>query len=300
MKTSSVLLDLSTKSSGGVTAEQLAEKKTIVNIDIVGNTMSFNLDDGGTIDVDVTSFLADSFMSGAVYDEASKSIVISMTDGADISIPLDKLLMSNTDSSITGDGAATPLSVKISTDQKNTLKSGSDGGLYSELVDPPKKNKTLSYSMTANQRFDNGPAKLLMRTGTYTMNHEKKIELGLNIPTRHDGKDWGGLYINTNIEVNGTWYNLGNEGYGGASMVSNASTIATFVSNKILDIVNELGLTADYELRVELMARTHSGKTIVNQSHDINCMRKNLNKRGALQTWASNQNFATIYIKEID
>jgi len=156
------------------------------------------------------------------------------------------------------------------------------------------------YVDKGNKSFNNKAARQLMISNTYTINHKKKIELGLNIPTRHDGQDWGGLYVNTNIEVNGTWYNLGNEGYGGASMSYKASTIATYVSSKVLDITKHLNLTADYTLRVELTARTYSGWTLVNKSHDINTTSNGLGSRGALQTWASDQNYATIYIKEIN
>jgi hypothetical protein len=161
-------------------------------------------------------------------------------------------------------------------------------------------NESFVHTDTANKSFGTGNATVLTTTPTWTIQPNKNIELDINVPTRHDGTDWGGLYINTNIKVNSTWYNLGNSGYDGNVMQSGASSIATYTNTKILKLVSELNLTSSYTVKIELTARSYSGTTLVNQSHHTNYTGSNLGSRGALKTWGSNQNYLTVRVREID
>jgi hypothetical protein len=162
------------------------------------------------------------------------------------------------------------------------------------------KNRTFVYSDSDDKTFDSGDAKVLMTTPEWTIQSGKDIKLYMNIPARHDGDDWGGLYINTNIAVNGTWYNLGSNGHSGGVMTQRADSISEYTNMKILKLTSELGLTGSYTVKIELTSKTHSGVTVVNASNNINAITNNLNSRGPVRTWGGDQNYATITVTEID
>lgn len=130
----------------------------------------------------------------------------------------------------------------------------------------------------------------------------KAVKLDIRVPTRHSGNDWGGLYINLNVKVNDTWYNLGNCGYDGNAMYYGAQSIATYTETKLLDFIKNLSLpkNSSYKVQFELTGKSFTGTTIINGSHSINSTANGLGGRGALQAWGSNQNYTTLIISEVD
>ena len=135
-----------------------------------------------------------------------------------------------------------------------------------------------------------------------TIQAGKKVKIDIYVPTRDNTNSWGGLYVNINAKVNGTWYNLGNTGYDGGVMSNSATSIHALNHEMLLDFITNLNLPNDqpYTLQFELTARSYNGTTYVNQSHDINRTGSNLGSRGSLQTWASDQNYCHIVIQEKD
>ena len=125
----------------------------------------------------------------------------------------------------------------------------------------------------------------------------------LRVPARDNTTSWGGLYININVRVNGgTWYNLGNSGYDGGVMANSSNDIATSHHHKYLDFIGNAGVSASstYTVQFEVTCRSYNGTTTVNGSHDINRTASNLGNRGSLKTWASNQNYTTLTLTEVD
>jgi len=154
---------------------------------------------------------------------------------------------------------------------------------------------------SGSKEFDDGDAAVLNLFDEVTIQAGKDVELYVYVPTRCDDNDnWGGLYINTNVKVNGTWYNLGNCGYDGGVMGSGAKQIHHYTNTKLLKLCKELDLTEAYTFQVELTARSYNATAKVNGSHDINRTANNLNSRGDVVSWGGNQNFTTVIIKEVD
>ena len=172
--------------------------------------------------------------------------------------------------------------------------------VHPKLLSNPT-NKSYVQSYTEERDFGSGDASILKTFDEVTIQKGKDIELNIFVPTRSNaGDDWGGLYINTNICVNGDWYNLGNAGYDGGAMVDDASIIHNFTQNRIFKLCSELGLTDAYTLQVELTCRSYNSTTYVNKDHDLNRTANNLDSRGALADWAKGMNYTTITIREID
>ena len=162
------------------------------------------------------------------------------------------------------------------------------------------KNRSFLEVFKTTKSFGNGNAVLINTFAEVTIQAGKKVKLTLKMPVRASSATWGGGHININVKVNGTWHNLGNGGYDGATMYSGATAIATHWDKRILDIPTALSITGDYTFQVEVMARSYSGTVTVNGSHDINRVANNLGVRGALKTWGSDQNFTTLFIEESD
>lgn len=169
-------------------------------------------------------------------------------------------------------------------------------------VDQTLKNKSYVQVFKGNKTFGSGNATLLNLFPQVTIQPGKKVKIDLYVPTRDNTSSWGGLYVNINARVNGTWYNLGNTGYDGGVMHSSATSIHALNHEMLLDFITNLGLPDDqpYTLQFELRARSYNGTTYVNQNHDINKTGNNLGNRGALQAWASDQNYCHIIIEEKD
>ncbi len=164
----------------------------------------------------------------------------------------------------------------------------------------PNKSYVQTYKTTKN--FGTGNATLLNTFPQVTIQPNKQVKLDIYVPTRANTTGWGWLYVNVNANVNGTWYNLWNTWYDGWAMFSSASTIHALNHEMLLDFIGNLWLPIDepYTLQIELTARSYSGTTTVNGSHDINRTANLLNSRWPLQTWASDQNYTHIIIQEMD
>ncbi len=189
-----------------------------------------------------------------------------------------------------------PVSGLISTDANNGLSIGTDGALYKS------KNKSYVYTYKTTKTYTNGNAQLLNLFPQVTIQPNKDVYFKLYVPTRSNTTSWGGLYVNVNVNVNGTWYNLGNTGYDGGVMASSALNIHALNHEMLLDFITNIGLPVDqpYTVQFELTARSYNGTTTVNGSHDINRTSNSLGSRGAVQTWASDQNYTHIIIIEKD
>lgn len=190
----------------------------------------------------------------------------------------------------------------INTATKALVKNPTTGQISEQLIPNFSTNKSYIQVYKGNRSFTNGNAVLLNRFPQVTIQPGKKVKMTLYVPTRNDSNNWGGLYVNVNVRVNGTWYNLGNTGYDGGAMQYSARSIHALNHEMLLDFITNLGLPSNqpYTIQFELRARSYNGTTHVNRSHDINRTANNLGIRGALQAWASNQNFCHIIIEEKD
>jgi len=163
-------------------------------------------------------------------------------------------------------------------------------------------NKQYTHTYKETKSFSNWNAQLLTTTPVYTIQKNKLIRFNLRVPTRSYEVNWWGLYIQINAKVNWNWYNLGNCGYDGSSMSYGALDISTYTENKIYDFIWNLWLNSDesYTLQFEITCRAFTGNVRVNGSHDINKTASNLWSRWPLQSWASNQNYTSIIIEEVE
>ncbi len=197
-------------------------------------------------------------------------------------------------------GKARFRNIPVGTDSDELLTTDANGNI--RKIDRPLVNKSYVQVFKGNRSFGSGNARLLNLFPEVTIQAGKKVKIDLYVPTRDNTNSWGGLYVNINAKVNGTWYNLGNTGYDGGVMHYSAQSIHALNHEMLLDLITNLNLPKDqpYTLQFELTARAYNGTTYVNQSHDINRTANNLSNRGALQTWASDQNYCHIIIEEKD
>ena len=163
-------------------------------------------------------------------------------------------------------------------------------------------NKQYTHTYKETKIFNNWNAKLLTTTPIYTIQKNKLIRFNLKVPSRSFVTTRGWLYIQINAKVNWTWYNLGNCGYDGSVMSTNSLDINTYIENKLYDFIWNLWLDINntYTLQFEITCRSYNGNVTVNGSHDINKTSVNLWSRWPLQDWASDQNYTTIIIEEIE
>ncbi len=184
----------------------------------------------------------------------------------------------------------------ISADTDNAIQVGSDGGAYIF------KNKSYVQTFKTSKSFTNGTAQLLNLFPQVTIQPNKQVYVKFYVPTRNDTNHWGGLFVNINAKVNGTWYNLGNTGYDGGVMMYNGEGIHALNHEMLLDFITHLGLpdNQSYTLQFELTARSYNGTAYVNVYHDLNRTANNLNSRGNLSGWGSDQNYCHIIIQEKD
>ena len=191
-------------------------------------------------------------------------------------------------------------SIPTGTETDKILTADTDGNI--RKIDAPITNKSYVQTFKGSKSFGSGNAVLLNLFPQVTIQAGKKVKIDLYVPTRDNTNSWGGLYVNINARVNGTWYNLGNTGYDGGVMHYSSQSIHALNHEMLLDFITNLNLPDDqpYTLQFELRARSYGGTTYVNRSHDINRTANNLGSRGALQAWASDQNYCHIIIEEKD
>ena len=83
----------------------------LVSVNLDNTDLEFTLNSGTVLTFDATAFLADIYAQSGVYDSGTQSIIFTLTNGSTFSVPVSALLPVTTDSTIDGDGNATPLSV---------------------------------------------------------------------------------------------------------------------------------------------------------------------------------------------
>ena len=169
-------------------------------------------------------------------------------------------------------------------------------------ADGEGSGKTYVQTFKTSKTFGDGNAALLNLFPEITVQPNKQVRLDIYVPTRDNTNSWGGLYVNVNAKVNGTWHNLGNTGYDGGVMSNSANAIHALNHQMILDFIGNLSLdkSKPFTLQFELTARTYNGVTYVNGAHDINRTASGLGSRGTLKTWASDQNYTHLIITEIN
>jgi len=136
-----------------------------------------------------------------------------------------------------------------------------------------------------------------------TIQPNKKVSLDFNLPVRCDSLYWGGLYINLNIKINDTWYNLGNGGHEGSVMAYSAKTIDRYDRHFLFDFISVLGLPDDqpFTMQVELVGLSFDSNVEINGSHEINIDKSGkLTTRGEVHPILGKQNFSTLTIEEMD
>ncbi len=184
----------------------------------------------------------------------------------------------------------------VSTDVDNKVVSDTNGSLYIG------ENKSYVQTFNTSLTIPSTTATVINLFPQVTIQPNKKVYLKVYVPTRSRTTAWGGMYINVNVNVNGTWYNLGNTGHDGGISASSSIPIHALNHEMLLDFITNLGLPADqpYTVQFELTALSFTSTTFVNRSHDINRTANQLGSRGTPVTWAKDQNFTHIIIQEMD
>ncbi len=231
--------------------------------------------------------------------------------GGDVTIDSNTLVVDASENRV-GIGTTTP-SAALDVNGKTRLRDIPTGTNTDQLlttdtngnikkIEQPLPNKSYVQVYKGSKTFGSGNATLLNLFPEVTIQPNKKVLLHVYVPTRSTTNSWGGLYVNINAKVNGTWYNLGNTGYDGGAMSYGSTDIHALNHELLLDFITNLNLPANapYTLQFELTARSYNGSTYVNLSHDINRTVNNLGSRGALQKWASDQNYCHLIIIEKD
>jgi len=167
-----------------------------------------------------------------------------------------------------------------------------------------QRTKNLSHVQTFEDTVicTNSSPKTINMFDPVTIQPNKNVAIDISIPTRCDSLYWGGLYINLNVNINGTWYNLGNGGHDGSVMAYSAKTIARYNRHFLFDFISELELPVNkpFTMQIELVGLTFDSNVTINGSHEINVNKNGIFTRGDLHPTLSKQNFTTIRIEELD
>jgi hypothetical protein len=196
-------------------------------------------------------------------------------------------------------GGARIRTLGTSADTDKIVTANADGVLRTRDI---SSNKAYVQTYATAETFDNVTARVLNLFPQVTIQAGKQVKLEIYVPTRTDSDSWGGLYVNVNANVNGTWYNLGNVGFDGGVMHRDTASIHAFNHEMLLDFIGNLGLNSalPYTVQFELTAMSSNGITVVNGLRNTNRTINGLGSRGAVQTWVADQNFTHLIITEID
>ena len=93
---------------GRVLNEADVASGSIVNTDLV-----LSLKGGSTVEIDVTSLLADVKLSSGTYNSLTEELEFTMSNGDVIAVPVSALIPVSTDSTLVGDGSTTDLGVNL-------------------------------------------------------------------------------------------------------------------------------------------------------------------------------------------
>jgi hypothetical protein len=119
----------STSATSALSAKQgkLLNDADIASGALVGTNIEFTKNDGSKILIDATAILADIRVTSGVYNSTTKAIDFTLSDSSTISVPVSALLPVTHNTTLTGDGSTTPLSVAISTTANNRLTADANG-----------------------------------------------------------------------------------------------------------------------------------------------------------------------------
>ena len=135
-------------------------------------------------------------------------------------------------------------------------------GAMAQLVLPPVKPLLVEEYDTDNRSFVNQWAwgKIF---STHHFRARSRIKITLHIPARNDTTNWGGLYTEVYVDLNGGgWVSLGHSGYD-AVMSYSARLVATYSKSFLYDPEQ----AQDFTLRLGLQHRSYNGTTHVNANH---------------------------------
>lgn len=92
------------------------------------------------------------------------------------------------------------------------------------------------------------------------------IKMSYLVPMRNDASGWGGIRIEPQVAINGTWYQLGNTGH--EMMTSSSADIMTYQNHMVLNF----GQTSDFTAQFRFYFRSYEGTVGWNNgsNHDIN------------------------------
>jgi len=131
-----------------------------------------------------------------------------------------------------------------------------------EITLPPKRGLVHEEYDTTNRSFRRRWAWGFVGS-TQSYRGGSKILVTLQVPARNDTRNWGGLYTQLFVSVNGAgWTSLGHSGYDGV-MTYRAGSILTYNRS----ILYDPALSADFTARFALQHRSYNGTTHVNGSH---------------------------------
>ena len=112
----------------------------------------------------------------------------------------------------------------------------------------------------------------LIESNEFTVKKGRLLNIDVAIPFRSQkNKSWTGCFVYFNININGTWYFIGNSGYDGAVMLYGTESIATYTRNITIDIAELCGI-ADQDLvcKVTIAGKAYNGDVWQNRGHEIN------------------------------
>lgn len=119
------------------------------------------------------------------------------------------------------------------------------------------------------------------------------IELSYHIPTRNDNESWGGIFIEPQVNINGSgWFSLGGTGYD--LMYSGARCIGSYYNNILFDPAQSI----DFTLQFRFYMASYDGSTTINGSHSIGT-RSGTANGGDMSGDNSNQHYWTLKIEEL-
>lgn len=163
-----------------------------------------------------------------------------------------------------------------------------------------KNNKT--YVLTCSRTIETSTTPTLIKKfPAVKIQKDKNIILSISVPSFATGSSWGGMYITTNISVNGYEYSMGTSGYSGAVMMEKSQSKGTYINSKLVDL-KDLNLNDDsepYDVSIELYATSYSGTGFVNGNIAINDIYPARGEDGVLLESAASQNFTTVILEEV-
>lgn len=90
------------------------------------------------------------------------------------------------------------------------------------------------------------------------------VHLSYHIPTRNNNTNWGGIFVEPQVQFNGgSWYSLGGSGYD--LMYHSSKAISSYFNSVMFDPEQ----TQDFSIRFRFYLAGHDGSTEINGSHSL-------------------------------